>query len=79
LGTIAGRILAYLDAEGRSVDANEVSQAIGVNIDVVRTTLSKLFNRGAIARPKVGLYRSLLAEHEHRSRATCALDEKDRE
>ena len=67
-GTIAQRILAYLDTERRSVEANEIGQALGVSVDVIRTTLSKLFARGAVARPKVGMYRSLLTEHEHRSR-----------
>ena len=58
-GTILVRILAYLDATPRVSDARTVAQALDVNIDVVRTTLSKLYARGFIARPQPGQYCSL--------------------
>jgi hypothetical protein len=58
-GTILVRILAYLDATPRVSDARTVAQALDVNIDVVRTTLSKLHARGFIARPQSGQYCSL--------------------
>ena len=58
-GTILVRILAYLDAAPRVSDARTVAQALDVNIDAVRTTLSKLHARGFIARPQPGQYCSL--------------------
>ncbi len=48
-----------LDATPRVSDARTVAQALDVNIDVVRTTLSKLHARGFIARPQSGQYCSL--------------------
>jgi hypothetical protein len=59
-GSIASRALAFLDASKREHDAKEVSDAIGANLEATRTALSKLFLRGAIHRPKPGIYRSLL-------------------
>lgn len=54
--TIAGRILAFLDAKKRPADAREIGRGVGVATDVARTTLSKLHAKGAIDRPKRGVY-----------------------
>lgn len=65
-GTIASRVVAFLEAEERTVEASEVAQALGVNLDTARTTLSKLFAKGSVSRPRVGMYCSLSSEHEAR-------------
>lgn len=59
--TIGNRILDLLEAEPRALDANEISQSLGVTVPVTRSTLSKLHARGKVARPQPGFYRSLLA------------------
>jgi len=67
--TIADRVLAFVDGEGRTVEAADVAQTLGVNIDTARTTLSKLHAKGILARPKPGLYRSLSLEDASRNTA----------
>ena len=55
--TLAERIVDHLAASRCPLDALAISQAIGVeNINVVRTTLSKLHLQGAINRPRPGTY-----------------------
>jgi hypothetical protein len=57
--TIAERIVDFLEATRCPVEAREISQAVGADVDVVRTTLSKLRSRGKIARPRQGEYCAL--------------------
>jgi hypothetical protein len=63
-GTILKRITAYLETEPRAFEALEIAQQLGIRDDVVRTSLSKLYARGRIARPVPGAYCSLLHVEE---------------
>lgn len=63
-GTIVARVAAYLEAEPRAFDATEIAQALGLGVNVVRTTLSKLHARGSIARRSPGEYCSVQYAHD---------------
>jgi hypothetical protein len=69
-GTILVRVQTLLDGTPRFFDATEIAQAVGVGVDVVRTTLSKLYSRGLIARRSAGEYCSL--QHAHNIDAEVA-------
>lgn len=58
-GTILERVSAYLDSEARVFSAQEIAQGLGLGVDVVRTSLSKLFARQSIQRFGAGEYCSL--------------------
>lgn len=58
-GTLLERVLGYVNGTPRMVEAPEVSQALSISVDNVRTVLSKLKARGQIARFETGTYCSL--------------------
>jgi hypothetical protein len=62
-GTLLYRVLAYVQSVPGSVDAREVSKALGTNIDGVRTALSKLTLRGQIDRLGGGRGRYCSVQH----------------
>jgi hypothetical protein len=63
-GTILARVANHLDLAQRVFDATEIAQALGIGVDVVRTTLSKMYARGLIARVGSGEYCSLQHAHD---------------
>ena len=64
--TIAARIISILDGEPNAMSADDVAGHFDeeVNLDVIRTTLSKLHQRGVIARPEPGRYSSMAYAEE---------------
>lgn len=62
-GTIIARVAAHLETEPRAFDATEIAQSIEVGVDVVRTTLSKMYGRGLIGRLAPGQYCTLERAH----------------
>ena len=63
-GTIRQRIIAFVEDQGRAVSANEISQGIDERVEVVRSTLSKMFIAGEIARPVTGKYKAFISRDD---------------
>jgi len=57
--TAADRVQSYVDAEQRALDAGTIAAGTRIDVDVVRTVLSKAVARGKIARTERGLYSAL--------------------
>jgi hypothetical protein len=65
-GTLLARVLAFVESLPRAVEAAEISQALGIHVDSVRTVLSKLKARGQIERLETGQYCSMQHAHDIR-------------
>lgn len=59
-GTILSRVAGLLNSEARVFSAPEVALSLAIGIDVARTSLSKLYNRGDARRLEPGQYISRL-------------------
>lgn len=58
-GSILARVESYVNAAPRILEANDIATDLGLRIDVVRTSLSKLHARRQIQRLEAGQYTSL--------------------
>ena len=61
-GTIIERVAAHLETAQRAY-ASEIAQTLGIRVEVVRTTLSKLHAKGRVRRLGGGEYCSLAFVH----------------